>query len=869
MDRARFRVLYHEFLFRIVDLELLSTHAQGDSRTLLGQLASLLIFCSVILAVSAWVWAANVRSESVPALAQLISAWTAEHFLIATTMLVVGIFAVLSWESTFPDRRDVLVLGPLPVRARTLFLAKVAALAAALGLTVVALQALAGIAWPLALAQYKPVPAPALMFDPPLPPVHAADFPAVMNRDMTPMLQRLDLAGSDGRVGIVIGISDHGVRRIVAWGAAKPDSLFEIGSITKTFTALLLAQLDVRRKLDLRDPVRDLLSPGAAPPSTGLEITLLDLATHHSGLPAMPDNAGPPDRPESYTNYHASDLAAFIHRHGLGKSSKEEFRYSNLGYALLGAALASRAGMSYAELLRRDITGPLGMKDTVISPSPDQAARLLEGHDRKRRPIGPWDLDAFASAGGIRSTAGDLLTYLEAQLHPDRTPLKNALVESHLLRDYVAGNIRTALGWIYDPATGLYEHSGATPGFSSFAFFDPRHDRAAIALMNADPDTFPFIPVLSQHIQQRLAGAPALSLSPVLVPPAGPLRTFFAYWAAIAAAAVFTFCAVLAIQGLAAQILPRRWFLRASALLQLTVFCLLLSGYFLQRSPADVLIAGPHKPWLSWIPSYWFVGLYQQLSGSLHPGLAPFARRAWLGLALALCATAGAYGAAYMRTLRKIVEEPDIAPTFRNAWLPPFGGGFETAIVHFSIRTLLRSRQHRMIFAFYLGAGLAFALLFLNAPAELSGPVTESPWSPLSVPLLASTIVLMGFWVRGARVVFALPLDLRANWIFRLMPFAAGRECLRARRRALWAVSILPAWLMSAAVLFWFWPWRLAAAHLTIVACVGIVLAEFSTDSAQRLPFTCSWLPGRSNLHVTFWLWIYLILAAILGAAIT
>jgi hypothetical protein len=222
-----------------------------------------------------------------------------------------------------------------------------------------------------------------------------------------------------------------------------------------------------------------------------------------------------------------------------------------------------------------------------------------------------------------------------------------------------------------------------------------------------------------------------------------------------------------------------------------------------------------------------------------------------------------------MRTLRKIVEEPDIAPTFRNAWLPPFGGRFETAIVHFSIRTLLRSRQHRMIFAFYLGAGLAFALLFLNAPAELAGPVTESPWSPLSVPLLASTIVLMGFWVRGARVVFALPLDLRANWIFRIMPFAAGRECLRARRRALWAVSILPAWLISAAVLFWFWPWRLAAAHLTLVACVGVVLAEFSTDSAQRLPFTCSWLPGRSNLHVTFWLWIYLILAAILGAAIT
>ena len=133
-----------------------------------------------------------------------------EHFLIATTMLAVGLFAVLSWESTFPDRRDVLVLGPLPVRARTLFLAKIAAVGTALGLTIASLHALAGLAWPLALAQFDSIPAPALVFDPALPPVRAADFPAVMNRDIAPILRRLDLAAADGGAGIVIGISDHG-----------------------------------------------------------------------------------------------------------------------------------------------------------------------------------------------------------------------------------------------------------------------------------------------------------------------------------------------------------------------------------------------------------------------------------------------------------------------------------------------------------------------------------------------------------------------------------------------------------------------------------------------------------------------------------
>ena len=165
MKKLQFRVLYREFLFRIVDLELLSAHAEGDSRTLLGQFASLLIFVSLILAAVCRALGRQCHGRPLPPLVHVIGAWTMEHFLIATTMLVVGLFAVLSWESTFPDRRDVLVLGPLPVRARTLFLAKVAAVASALGLTLAALHVLAGIAWPLALAQYDSTPAPALVFD--------------------------------------------------------------------------------------------------------------------------------------------------------------------------------------------------------------------------------------------------------------------------------------------------------------------------------------------------------------------------------------------------------------------------------------------------------------------------------------------------------------------------------------------------------------------------------------------------------------------------------------------------------------------------------------------------------------------------------
>ena len=252
MTKLQFRVLYREFLFRIVDLELLSTHAEGDSRKLLGQFASLLIHFSIILALAAAMWAAGVRSDRLPQLMKVTASWAMEHFLIATTMLVAGLFAVLSWESTFPDRRDVLVLCPLPIRARTLFLAKIAAVASALGLTLAALHCVAGVAWPLALAQFDPIPAPALVFDPPMPPVRAAEFPPLLNREIAPMLRRLDLAAADGGAGFVVGISGHGVRRVMAYGAAKPDSLFEIGSITKTFTGLLLAQMVVQGRLDFR-----------------------------------------------------------------------------------------------------------------------------------------------------------------------------------------------------------------------------------------------------------------------------------------------------------------------------------------------------------------------------------------------------------------------------------------------------------------------------------------------------------------------------------------------------------------------------------------------------------------------------------------
>ena len=151
MRKLQFRVLYRQFLFRMVDLELLSAHALGDVNKLLGQFAALLILFSLLVSLGAF-----FGDSSMPPERLLIASWSMEYFLISTTMLVIGLFAVLSWDSTFPDRRDVLVLAPLPVATRTLFLAKVAAVATALSLTVAILNSFTGLTWPLALAPRTP-----------------------------------------------------------------------------------------------------------------------------------------------------------------------------------------------------------------------------------------------------------------------------------------------------------------------------------------------------------------------------------------------------------------------------------------------------------------------------------------------------------------------------------------------------------------------------------------------------------------------------------------------------------------------------------------------------------------------------------------
>jgi hypothetical protein len=486
MNRQQFRVLYREFLFRMVDLEVLSP--QGDIKDLLGQFGSILVYFSAMMALGVMFFDPHKMTPR----AATTTIWGVEHFLISTTMLVMGLFAVLSWDSTFLDRRDVLVLAPLPVRPRTVFLAKAAALGAALGLTVAALNGLPGITW--------------------------------------------------------------------------------------------------------------------------------------------------------------------------------------------------------------------GM---LVFPEPN--AGLL-----------------------------------------------------------------------------------------------------------------------------------------------GPFRALAAFWIAALAGAAFVFCGILAVQGLAGQ-LPRRWYLRLSAVLQIAVFCLVLGTYFLQPSLSNpwAFAAAENQHALAWLPSYWYLGLFHALNGGATPGVAAAASRAALGLVAAGLGAATAYLLAYLRSFRKIVEEPDIVPGARGGvWLPRFGKSPDTAVVQFSIRTLLRSRQHRIILAFYLGIGFALLILLVHMDQGLSHRLHGPPVRQATVEGLLASVLMLAFWVVGTRVSFALPLEMRANWIFRVIPLGGPPACLKAGRRALLALSVAPLWLLSAAVYLWLWPWRPVAAHMLVLGLLGVVLGEACLQNFQKIPFTCSFLPSKSRVHM-------------------
>jgi CubicO group peptidase (beta-lactamase class C family) len=362
-------------------------------------------------------------------------------------------------------------------------------------------------------ASQETAPAPAAA------PVPLSDLKPVLDKEFAPVI-----AAWPER-GVVVGVLDHGRQEVFAYGSAKPDSLFEIGSITKTFTGLALAQMVTQHQITLDEPVRELLPAGIVTKPAGPEITLLDLATQHSGLPRLPDNFKPSDPGDPYSDYTARKLYELLAKRGVGRPEKTEFLYSNLGFGLLGQALAEKARMPYAKLIRTQVTGPLGLNDTAVALSTQQQSRLIQGYSGAHDAVRVWNLDAIAGAGALRSTAADLLTYAEAHLHPEKLPAANAgpvstIAEAirldHQPRSDAPGGMKIALAWLIRPEQNIYWHNGGTGGYSSMLIFEPGRDRAIVILHNCEDMT----PGKPQLVDRVAANITAL-LDGKPVPPIG------------------------------------------------------------------------------------------------------------------------------------------------------------------------------------------------------------------------------------------------------------------------------------------------------------------------------------------------------------
>ena len=307
------------------------------------------------------------------------------------------------------------------------------------------------------------------------------------------LIERIDVEHRG--VGIVVGVIDRHGRRIVAYGAAalddsRPldgDTVFEIGSITKVFTALALAEMVERGEVALDDPVVKYLPPGVTVPERdGRQITLAHLATHTSGLPREPGNLSPGDRPNALADYSVDQLHQFLSGYELRRDIGASHIYSNLGGGLLGHVLALRAGVDYETLVRERITGPLGMTSTGMTPAPELQSRMAAGHDRNLRPVANIELPTLAGAGALRSSASDLLTFLAAELGYVETPLKAALSGQLKLRRATETQDVQALGWVISPSEAgeVVWHTGLTDGFRCFMGFERERRAGAVVLTN-------------------------------------------------------------------------------------------------------------------------------------------------------------------------------------------------------------------------------------------------------------------------------------------------------------------------------------------------------------------------------------------------
>jgi len=320
--------------------------------------------------------------------------------------------------------------------------------------------------------------------------VAAAD-PAVLPARIAKVAQQYADAGV--YPAMVVVMVDDGHAQVAGFGKLADgrvpdgDTVFEIGSVTKTFTALLLAHEVEAKTVSLDTPVTTLLPDFKIPSRHGKPITLGLLAEQFSGLPRLPGNLQPADLGNPYADYGRGRLKEFLAGYTLPRDPGAAYEYSNLGFGLLGEALAQHAKLSYGELLQREVLVPLGMHSSAVELTSAMRARLAPGHDEEGEAARHWQWDVLAGAGTLLSTGDDMSRYLQANMGLLKTPLAAAMRLAHEPRRDIGGGDRIGLAWMtHHTAQGdVIWHNGETGGYSSFIGFTSDGRRGVVILTNA------------------------------------------------------------------------------------------------------------------------------------------------------------------------------------------------------------------------------------------------------------------------------------------------------------------------------------------------------------------------------------------------
>ena len=307
---------------------------------------------------------------------------------------------------------------------------------------------------------------------------------------------------------MVIGVVDERGGQVFAGGKldngtsdnVDGDSVFFIGSVSKTFTALLLQKMADRGEVKLDDPVAKYLPKSVTMPTrSGKEVTLLHLATHAGGFPHDADNMSGKDTQEQFETYTVEKMYEYLSGFKLTRDPGTEFEYSNLGMALLGHVLARKAGTNFEALVINRICRPLNMSNTRVVPTPEMKSRLAMGHDATGKLFPPYQLVVYAPAGAVHSTANDLLKYAAAQAGLTGSSLTTSMEKTHVIRykdthgrggeANFHGN--TAMAWMQrgdpsPPGMDLRGHAGGAGSYHAWVGFDKKQRRGVVVLSTAE-----------------------------------------------------------------------------------------------------------------------------------------------------------------------------------------------------------------------------------------------------------------------------------------------------------------------------------------------------------------------------------------------